>query len=89
MQDDSVRRLINQLHANNGKMLSVCHTQINLTDADAVSHRIYHMAPHCVIAWALFTQPVTITMTMTVTDTVTVTDTRQHTHNTCGNKFIN
>ena len=50
MQDDSVRRLINQLHANNGKMLSVCHTQINLTDADAVSHRIYHMAPHCVIA---------------------------------------
>jgi len=50
MQDDSVRRLVNQLPADNGKLLSLGHTQINLTHADAVGNRIYHMAPPCAIA---------------------------------------
>jgi len=50
MQDHSVRRLVNQLPADNGKLLSVCHTQINLTHAGAVGNRIYHMAPPCAIA---------------------------------------
>jgi len=50
MQDDSVRRLVNQLPADNGKLLSLCHTQINLTHADAVGNRICHIAPPCAIA---------------------------------------